>query len=187
MVEIVPRRPGCPAWIPPSFCSKWDPAPRFFDAQPIAVLFVPLGRMRKGAHLTVERSRRVPQHTIHFQDMTTEQEIKDHTRKIEAGAHRCYCQACPHCAVEPERPFRVHQCRRRTFRVLVKCYVRVYRSWVLRLKCPHCKRTFTDYPPFCFALQAVRQPERARESEGVSGDRRVLPENRPPSAPIPGV
>ena len=116
-----------------------------------------------------------------------EQEIKDHTRKIEAGEHICYCQACPHCAVEPERPFRVHQCRRRTFRILVEGCVRVYRSWVLRLKCPHCNRTFTDYPPFRFALQTVRQRDRARQSEGLSGDRQVLPENGSMAAEVPGV
>lgn len=163
------------------------PRPPFFDALTIAVFFVLLGSMKKGAHLTVERSRRTPEQEIDFQVMTTEQEIKDHTRKIEAGARICYCQACPLCTVEPEGPFRVHECRRRTFRILVGCYIRVYRSWVLRLKCPNCNRTFTDYPPFCLALQAVRQPDLARESEGVPGDRKVLPGNRPPPAPIPGV
>ena len=124
---------------------------------------------------------------IHFQVMTTEQEIKDHSRKMEAGEQTCYCRACSHCGVEPERPFRVHQCRRRTFRILVERCVRVYRSWVLRLKCPHCKRTFTDYPPFRLALQTVRQRDRARENEGLSGDRQVLPEDRPSPAPVPGV
>jgi hypothetical protein len=87
--------------------------------------------------------------------MTTEEEIKDHTRKLEAGEHTCYCQACPYCGVEPEQAFSVHECRRRTFRLLIEHYVRVYRSWILRLKCPHCKRRFTDYPPFRLAVQAV--------------------------------
>ena len=116
-----------------------------------------------------------------------ELEIKNHTKKLESGEYVCYCQACPHCVVKPEQPFRVHQCRRRTFRILVERCIRVYRSWVLRLKCPHCKRTFTDYPPFRFAVQTVRQRDRAREDEGLSGDRQVLPEDRPSPAPVPGV
>ena len=121
--------------------------------------------------------------------MTSEQEIKDHTEKLEAGEHVCYCRACPHCTVEPEpeRPFRVHQCRRRTFRILVERCVGVYRSWVLRLKCPRCKRTFTDYPPFRFALQAVRQRDGAGESEGLSGDPKIVPENGSMAAQVPGV
>lgn len=118
--------------------------------------------------------------------MTTEREIKDHTQKLETGQQVCYRQACPHCAVTPER-FGVHQCRRRTFRLLVEHCVRVYRSWVLRLKCPHCKRTFTDYPPFRFTLQAVRQRNAAGQDQGVSGDRQVLPENGSVPAAIPGL
>lgn len=157
-----------------------------FDARTI-VLFLRCGEMKKGTHLTVERSRRAPQYKSHFQVMTTEQEIKAHTRRIEAGEHICYRQACSHCAVEPEHPFRVHQCRRRTFRLLVGRCVRVYRSWVLRLKCPHCKRTFTDYPPFRFALQTVRQRDPAGQSEGLSGDRKVLPANGSPPAEVPGL
>ena len=106
--------------------------------------------------------------------MSTEQEIKDHTRKIEAGERPCFCQACPHCAAEPEKSFAVHQCRRRTFRIVVEHGVRVYRSWVLRMKCPNCKRTFTDYPPFRFAVQAVRQRDLTRESERFFGNQKVL-------------
>jgi hypothetical protein len=124
---------------------------------------------------------------IHFQVMATEQEVKDHTKKLEAGEQTCYRRACAHCAVEPEQPFRVHQCRRRTFRVLVERCVRVYRSWVLRLKCPHCKRTFTDYPPFRLALQTVRQRDRARQNEGLSWKRQVLPENGSTRAAVPRV
>jgi len=86
--------------------------------------------------------------------MTTEQEIKDHTQRLESGERPCYSQACPHCTTEgslSEGSFKVHQCRRRSFRVVVEHGVRVFRSWILRLKCDRCTRTFTDYPPFRLA------------------------------------
>jgi len=124
---------------------------------------------------------------MYFQVMSYEEKIKDHTRKLEAGEHLIYCQVCCQCGVEPEGGFRIHERRRRTFRVVVERCVRVYRSWVLRLKCPHCKRTFTDYPPFRVALQTVRQPDRAGENEGFFGDRKVLPGNGSSPADVPGV
>lgn len=99
--------------------------------------------------------------------MTTEQEIKDHTQEIEAGRQPCYAEACPHCAAQ--ETFRVHQRRRRTFRLVVEQCVRVFRSWVLRFKCPSCHRTFTDYPPFRFATQTIRQSRDAGASEGLIG------------------
>ena len=87
--------------------------------------------------------------------MTTEQEIKDHTQKLESGERLCYCEACPLCTAEGS--FKVHECRRRSFRIVVENCVRVFRSWILRLKCPCCHRTFTDYPPFRLAPQAIRE------------------------------
>jgi len=143
--------------------------------------------MKKGPHQTVVRSWRVPQTRNHFQVMTTEQEVKDHTRKMESGEWSCYCQACPHCSVELGESLTVHECRRRSFRVLVGRCVRVYRSWVLRLKCPGCKRTFTDYPPFRLALQTVRQRNGTGQNKRLFGDRQVLPEGRPSPAPVSGV
>ena len=87
--------------------------------------------------------------------MTIEQEIKDHTQEIESGRQPCHAEACPHCAAQDV--FRLHQRRRRSFRLVVERCVRVFRSWVLRFKCPNCHRTFTDYPSFRFAAQTIRQ------------------------------
>jgi len=157
-----------------------------FDARTIAVFSSFWGNEKGAAPDRLAIAARPPSKK-HFQVMTTEQEIKDHTRKLEAGEQPCYRQACPHCAVKPEQPFRVHQCRRRTFRLLVERCVRVYRSWVLRLKCPHCKRTFTDYPPFRFTFQTVRQRDLARQSEGVLGDEKIVSENGSASSKSPGV
>jgi hypothetical protein len=91
--------------------------------------------------------------------MTTEQEIKDHTERIESGRQPCHAEACPHCGVQ--ETFRLHHRRRRTFRLVVEQCVRLFRSWILRFKCPNCHRTFTDYPPFRLAVQTVCEPHAA--------------------------
>ena len=49
--------------------------------------------------------------------MSLEEEVKAHTRRVEAGQPLRYCEACPRCGVDEE--FRVHDCRSRTFRLVV--------------------------------------------------------------------
>ena len=118
------------------------------------------------------RSQRVPHQKCTVQLMTTEQEIKDHTQEIEAGRQPCHAETCPHCAAQ--ETFHLHQRRRRSFRLVVEQCVRVFRSWVLRFKCPSCHRTFTDYPPFRSATQAVCQSHGARAGEGLFGQPQVV-------------
>ena len=101
-----------------------------------------------------------PNIKFNIQVMTTEEEIKIHTQKIESGNPPQYSTACPYCAAEPQA-FRRHDCRRRSFRLVVDQCVRVFRSWIWRLKCATCQQTFTDYPPFRSAPQAIRQPHGA--------------------------
>lgn len=120
-----------------------------------------------------------------LQIMTTEQEIKDHTKKIESGEHPCYSQSCPHCAAQDS--FQVHECRRRSFRMVVGDFVSVFRSWILRLKCPRCHRTFTDYPPFRLAPQAIREPRVAGDGARLLGHPEVLSPNGPAPADVAGV
>lgn len=115
-----------------------------------------------------------------------EKEIKAHTTKLESGDHTPYSNACPHCAYRrTEGRFRVHQCRRRFFRAVVEDCVTVFRSWILRLKCPNCGRTFTDYPPFRLAIQAVCQRDDTEQSEDLSRNAFVLPENGSAPGEVP--
>ena len=109
--------------------------------------------------------------------MCLEQEIKTHTRRVEAGERLCYSEACPHCGCEVKEvkePFRLHDRRRRMFRVVVEGLVKALPSWILRWCCPRCGKRFTDYPPFCFAPQAVCEAGGAGDIEGLFGHRRYV-------------
>ena len=105
--------------------------------------------------------------------MNLQQEVKTHTRRVEAGERVRYCQACPDCGAV-EGPFRLHDCRRRKFRLVLGRCIDVALSWILRWRCLRCGKRFTDYPPFRLAAQAVCQAAGAGEGQRVSGDRSLL-------------
>lgn len=88
--------------------------------------------------------RHAPPHKNHFKDMSVEEEIKAHTQRVEAGDPIRYCQICPGCGAEGAA--RVHDCRPRTFRVIIEGIVRIMISGVWRWKCMTCGKRFTDYP-----------------------------------------
>ena len=88
--------------------------------------------------------------------MDLEEEVKAHTRRVEAGERVRYGQACPGCGAAQEECFRMYDCRRRKFRLVVERYIQVAVSWILRWRCLRCGKRFTDYPPFRLAAEAVR-------------------------------
>jgi DNA-directed RNA polymerase subunit RPC12/RpoP len=89
--------------------------------------------------------------------MDLQEEVKAHTRRVEAGERVRYGQACPHCGVAKDVFFRMHDCRRRTFRLVLGRCIQVALSWIVRWRCLRCGKRFTDYPPFRLTAQAVRQ------------------------------
>ncbi len=107
--------------------------------------------------------------------MDLEEEVKAHTRRVEAGERVRYGQACPGCGAAQEECFRMYDCRRRKFRLVVERYIQVAVSWILRWRCLRCGKRFTDYPPFRLAAEAVRPSAGAGEGGRVSGDRALLP------------
>lgn len=107
--------------------------------------------------------------------MDLQEEIKTHTRRVEAGERVRYGQACPHCGAAKDEFFRVHDCRRRTFRLVVKRCIQVTLSWILRWRCLRCGKRFTDDPPFRLAAQAVCQATGVGQGQRVSGDGSLLP------------
>jgi transposase len=107
--------------------------------------------------------------------MDLEKEVKTHTQRVEAGERVRYVQACPGCGAAKEEFFRVHDCRRRKFRVVVERYIHVAVSWILRWRCLRCGKRFTDYPPFRFATEAVRPVAGAGEGGRVPGNGALLP------------
>jgi len=101
--------------------------------------------------------------------MDLAEEVKTHTRQVEGGERARYGQACPHCGAAKEECFRVHDCRRRKFRLVLGRCIHVALSWILRWRCLSCGKRFTDYPPFRLAAEAVHQATAAGEGGRVSG------------------
>ena len=76
--------------------------------------------------------------------MSVEEQVKSHTRQVEAGLPVLYGEACPHC--HHSEAFHAHDCRPRTFRLIIGGFVRIFRSGIWRWVCGQCGRRFTDYP-----------------------------------------
>jgi len=110
----------------------------------------------------------------------TEVWILDQGQEV-ARRPRCYekgqllVQARPRCGAAKEEFFRLHDCRRRKFRLVVERCIQVALSWILRWRCLRCGKRFTDYPPFRLAAEAVCQAASAGEGQRVSGNRALLP------------
>ncbi len=83
------------------------------------------------------------------------EELKTHSRRVLAGERVRY-GACPCCGAVDDEIFRLHDCRRRKFRLVLGRHIQVFSSWILRWRCLRCGARFTDYPPFRLAAQAVR-------------------------------
>jgi hypothetical protein len=106
--------------------------------------------------------------------MDLEEEVKTHTRRVELGERVRYAQACPCCGAVEKESFRLHDCRRRKFRLVLERCIQVAVSWILRWRCLRCGKRFTDYPPFRLAVQAVCQAAGAGEDQRVSGNESLL-------------
>ena len=74
-----------------------------------------------------------------------------------------------------QKSFRLHDCRRRKFRLVIGRCIQVTLSWILRWRCLRCGKRFTDYPPFRLAAEAVCQAAGAGEGQRVSGNGSLLP------------
>jgi len=76
-----------------------------------------------------------------------EEKIQQHTNAIISGEISPPEGCCPLCFTQPIT-FKLHECRRRSFRYTVGNYVKTIMSLLARWKCPACGKTFTTYPPF---------------------------------------
>ena len=86
-----------------------------------------------------------PNHNTSLRIMSLEEEVKTHTRAVEAGEATQYFEVCPCCGLADD--FRVYDCRPRTFRLIVDGCVKIFRSGIWRWRCLVCRERFTDYPP----------------------------------------
>lgn len=73
--------------------------------------------------------------------------IHRYTEDVRQKKIKPTCNCCPRCHKEPGR-FTLHDCRERTFLVVVERTIKRVLSLLTRWKCPLCKHPFTLYPPF---------------------------------------
>lgn len=83
----------------------------------------------------------------------TRAEIENYGDDVLRNKIRCQLPPCPFCNTQPTL-FTRHQARPRRFRILCDLLVHVVLCLVIRWKCPGCKKTFTQQPPF--ALRCKR-------------------------------
>jgi hypothetical protein len=109
-------------------------------------------------------------------------EIAAHSARVRKGNHRCSLSCCPHCGRAPESTlfFRRHAIRQRGFLVIDDRYVRKVEGILARWRCPFCRRTFTEYPPFALPFKHYAVPQIAPraldyvQEDGISYRKAVL-------------
>lgn len=103
--------------------------------------------------------------------MDLQEEVKTHTRRVEAGERVRYGHACPQCGASEEKCFGLHDCRRRKFRLVIGQCIEVALSWLLRWRCLRCGKRFTDYPRFALPRKRfVKQLLLKKASEYLGTD-----------------
>ncbi len=80
-------------------------------------------------------------------NINIEKIIQEHTDSIIKGFYRMPNECCRNCNNESVE-YKLHECGKRQFRIIVKDIVKIMISFLLRWKCPHCNSTFLDYPFF---------------------------------------
>jgi len=81
-----------------------------------------------------------------------EETIKNHTDSILSGTFSPPECPCPKCLEKPSQ-FNIHEYKKRNFRYICDSFIYTILSLLTRWKCPNCKRTFTDYPPFALPFK----------------------------------
>jgi hypothetical protein len=78
--------------------------------------------------------------------------IESYSDDVRRNKIRCELPPCCICNIPPTF-FTLHQRRFRKFRILHEMLVHVLSCLVVRWKCPGCKKTFTQQPPFALPLK----------------------------------
>lgn len=73
--------------------------------------------------------------------------IQRHTDSITSGNIPKPKECCPRCFSKPKK-FKLHECRKRTFRYITGNLVKVLITFLPRWKCAKCGKTYTSYPAF---------------------------------------
>lgn len=79
----------------------------------------------------------------------TRVEIEEYSNNVLRNKVRCELPRCPVCETSPDL-FKRHDARPRKFYILCEKLVQTLICLVIRWRCPGCKKTFTQQPPFAF-------------------------------------
>ncbi len=101
-----------------------------------------------------------------------EELIQKYTDSITEGSFRMPTGYCRNCLRKPVS-YKLHECRKRYFRFVVEDIVKVLISFLLRWKCPICKSTFTDYPPFIIPYKRFILADISRFSQAYLENEKV--------------
>ena len=80
-------------------------------------------------------------------EITIQDTIRQYTDTIISGKIPAPTGCCPRCFQQP-KTFKLHECRKRSFRYIIGNYVKVLMTLLPRWRCSSCGKTFTVYPPF---------------------------------------
>mgnify|MGYP001057993710 FL=1 len=79
----------------------------------------------------------------------TRAEIAKYRDDVSRNKVRCELPHCPVCSTSPDL-FTRHQARPRKFYILCEKLVQTVICLVIRWRCPGCRKTYTQQPPFAF-------------------------------------
>lgn len=79
----------------------------------------------------------------------TRAEVEEYSDDVLRNKIRCELPDCAACGTSPDL-FRRHQARPRRFYILCETMVQTILCLVIRWRCPGCRKTFTQQPPFAF-------------------------------------
>ena len=93
----------------------------------------------------------------YYEQTATIREIQDHSEKVRRGKVLWSPKSCPKCSASADGIKR-HAVRCRQFYVIVDQVIQIVIGLLLRWRCPVCKKTFTDYPPFAISYKRFTVP-----------------------------
>lgn len=86
-----------------------------------------------------------------------EERIQNYNREIKSGEYPKPGERCPKCK-EEVREYKLHDQRKKKFRIVVEALVQIITTILVRWKCSLCKRTFTVYPDFAVPYKQYALP-----------------------------
>lgn len=79
----------------------------------------------------------------------TRAQVEEYRDDVLRNKIRCELPHCPGCSTPPDL-FRRHQARPRQFYILCGTLIQTVLCLVIRWRCPGCRKSFTQQPPFAF-------------------------------------